>query len=227
MANYTVELRALLDSMNYDWGMDSYPVPDFASENPDAFRNYLNALIKQRYYLCEICDTPDRFKFFINSWMEGNMPYYCKLLQAFYDNNSIVNDANFVEKYLYESTTTFDNSGNTSVNSNGETTGNAYNLTVGSNTPASLLNVEDDIEANTYASRAEKNKGNNSNKNTSTSSSTVKNQGTNGDKRNYTREITGTMGKTRAEQYKIFVESLQNVYNDILDGLSVCFMEVY
>lgn len=211
MANYTVELRTLLDSMGYDWGMDSYPVPEYAASDPQAFRNDLNGKIKSHYYFSEICDTPDRFRYFINSWMNINMPYYCNLLQAFYDNSSIVNNANYLEKYMGE--------GENTANSSGTSSGNNYNLTVNSSTPAGMLNVENDIENNTYASSAQKNKGNNSSENSSNSSGT--------NKQNYVREITGTQGKTRAEQYKLYVESLQNIYSEIVGRLSIFFMEVY
>lgn len=211
MANYTVELRTLLDSMKYDWGMDSYPVPEYAASDPQAFRTDLNNKIKSHYYFSEICDTPDRFRYFINSWMSINMPYYCNLLQAFHDNNSIINNANYLEKYMGE--------GENTANSSGSSSGNSYNLTVNSSTPAGMLNVENDIENNTYASSAQKNKGNNSSENSSNSSGT--------NKQNYVREITGTQGKTRAEQYKLYVESLQNIYSEIVDRLSIFFMEVY
>ena len=211
MANYTVELRTLLDSMGYDWGMNNYPVPDYAASDPQAFRTDLNNKIKSHYYFSEICDTPDRFKYFINSWMNVNMPYYCSLLQAFHDNDSIVNNANYLEKYMGE--------GENTANSSGSSNGNNYNLTVNSATPSGMLNVENDIENNTYASSAQKNKGNNSSENSSNSSGT--------NKQNYVREITGTQGKTRAEQYKLYVESLQNIYSEIIDRLSIFFMEVY
>lgn len=211
MANYTVELRTLLDGMGYDWGMDSYPVPEYAASDPQAFRNDLNEKIKSHYYFSEICDTPDRFKYFINSWMNVNMPYYCNLLQAFFDNSSIVNNANYHEKYMGE--------GKNTANSSGTSSGNSYNLTVNSSTPAGMLNVENDIENNTYASSAQKNKGNNSSENSSNSSGT--------NKQNYVREITGTQGKTRAEQYKLYVDSLQNIYSEIIGKLSIFFMEVY
>ena len=211
MANYTVELRTLLDSMGYDWGMNDYPVPEYAASDPQVFRTDLNNKIKSHYYFSEICDTPDRFKYFINSWMNVNMPYYCNLLQAFHDNNSIINNANYLEKYMGE--------GENTANSSGTSSGNSYNLTVNSSTPAGMLNVENDIENNTYASSAQKNKGNNSSENSSNSSGT--------NKQNYVREITGTQGKTRAEQYKLYVESLQNIYSEIVDRLSIFFMEVY
>ena len=235
MANYTVELRTLLDSMGYDWGMNEYPVPKYAASDPQAFRSDLNEKIKSHYYFSEICDTPDRFKYFINSWMNVNMPYYCDLLQAFYDNDSIVNNANYLEKYIVndESTNTISEAGNsnTASNSSGSSSGNNYNLTVNSTTPAGMLNVENDIENNTYASAAQKNKGNNSSQNSfensseSSSKNNTDSSGTN--KRNYVREITGTQGKTRAEQYKLYVESLQNIYSEIIDRLSIFFMEVY
>ena len=211
MANYTVELRTLLDSMRYDWWMNDYPVPEYASSDPQSFRSDLNEKIKSHYYFSEICDTPDRFRYFINSWMNVNMPYYCNLLQAFHDNNSIINNANYLEKYMGE--------GENTANSSGTSSGNSYNLTVNSATPAGMLNVENDIENNTYASSAQKNKGNNSSENESNSSGT--------NKQNYVREITGTQGKTRAEQYKLYVESLQNIYAEIIDRLSIFFMEVY
>lgn len=211
MANYTVELRTLLDSMGYDWGLNDYPVPEYAASDPQAFRSDLNEKIKSHYYFSEICDTPDRFKYFINSWMNVNMPYYCNLLQAFHDNNSIINNANYLEKYMGE--------GENTANSSGTSSGNNYNLTVNSSTPAGMLNVENDIENNTYASSAQKNKGNNSSENSSNSSGT--------NKQNYVREIIGTQGKTRAEQYKLYVESLQNIYSEIIDRLSIFFMEVY
>lgn len=211
MANYTVELRTLLDSMGYDWGMNDYPVPEYAASDPQAFRSDLNEKIKSHYYFSEICDTPDRFKYFINSWMNVNMPYYCNLLQAFHDNNSIINNANYLEKYMGE--------GENTANSSGTSSGNSYNLTVNSATPAGMLNVENDIESNTYASSAQKNKGDNSSENSSNSSGTSK--------QNYVREITGTQGKTRAEQYKLYVESLRNIYAEIVDRFSIFFMEVY
>ena len=211
MANYTVELRTLLDSMGYDWGMNEYPVPEYAQDDPATFRADLNNKIKSHYYFSEICDTPDRFKYMINSWMTVNMPYYCNLLQAFHDNNSIINNANYLEKYIGE--------GENTANSSGSSSGNNYNLTVNSTTPAGMLNVENDIENNTYASSAQKNKGNNSSENSSNSSGT--------NKQNYVREITGTQGKTRAEQYKLYVESLQNIYSEIINRLSIFFMEVY
>lgn len=211
MANYTVELRTLLDSMGYDWGMNNYPVPEYAASDPQAFRTDLNNKIKSHYYFSEICDTPDRFRYFINSWMNVNMPYYCNLLQAFHDNDSIVNNANYLEKYMGE--------GENTANSSGSSSGNNYNLTVNSATPSGMLNVENDIENNTYASSAQKNKGNNSSENSSNSSGT--------NKQNYVREITGTQGKTRAEQYKLYVESLKNIYSEIIDRLSIFFMEVY
>lgn len=211
MANYTVELRALLDSMGYDWGMNNYPVPEYAASDPQAFRTDLNNKIKSHYYFSEICDTPDRFRYFINSWMNVNMPYYCNLLQAFHDNDSIVNNANYLEKYMGE--------GENTANSSGSSSGNNYNLTVNSATPSGMLNVENDIENNTYASSAQKNKGNNSSENSSNSSGT--------NKQNYVREITGTQNKIRAEQYRLYVESLQNIYSEIIDRLSIFFMEVY
>ena len=211
MATYTVELRTLLDSMKYDWGMNEYPVPEYAASDPQAFRTDLNNKIKSHYYFSEICDTPDRFRYFINSWMSINMPYYCNLLQAFHDNNSIINNANYLEKYVGE--------GENTANSSGTSSGNNYNLTVNSATPTGMLNVENDIESNTYASSAQKNKGNNSSENSSNTFGT--------NKQNYVREITGTQGKTRAEQYKLYVESLQNIYAEIIDRLSIFFMEVY
>lgn len=211
MANYTVELRTLLDSMGYDWGMNNYPVPEYAASDPQAFRTDLNNKIKSHYYFSEICDTPDRFRYFINSWMNVNMPYYCNLLQAFHDNDSIVNNANYLEKYMGE--------GENTANSSGSSSGNNYNLTVNSATPSGMLNVENDIENNTYASSAQKNKGNNSSENSSNSSGT--------NKQNYVREITGTQNKIRAEQYRLYVESLQNIYSEIIDRLSIFFMEVY
>ena len=211
MANYTVELRTLLDSMGYDWGMNDYPVPEYAASDPQAFRADLNNKIKSHYYFSEICDTPDRFKYMINSWMAVNMPYYCQLLQANYDNSSIVKNPNYLEKYMGE--------GENSAISSGTSSGNNYNLTVNSSTPAGMLNVENDIENNTYASSAQKNKGNNSSENSSNSSGT--------NKQNYVREITGTQGKTRAEQYKLYVESLKNIYSELIEQLSIFFMEVY
>ena len=235
MANYTVELRTLLDSMGYDWGMDSYPVPEYAASNPQAFRNDLNEKIKSHYYFSEICDTPDRFRYFINSWMNVNMPYYCNLLQAFHDNNSIINNANYLEKYIgsYETTSQSrgTSKGTISSNSSGSSSGNNYNLTVNSTTPAAMLNVEDDIQNNTYASSAQKNKSNNSSQNSSENSSESSSENSSdssdSNKKDYTREITGTQGKTRAEQYKLYVESLQNIYAEIIDRLSIFFMEVY
>lgn len=235
MAVYTIELGRLIET-GYDIGLKDYPVPLFASDNPDAWRNALNQKIINHYQFQEIgCLPPDRFKHFLNMTMAEIMPIKNLLYEAlnekwsFYTGGNvteIVNEGNTNDRTLSKSGTD-----STSSISNSTTNNNSYDLTVASDTPGQMLNIERDITNNTYASRAQKDKSNGStntvgNTNDSTtygSKDTEKNQ-YNG-KRN--RTVSGLYGKSYAELFKEYTEALRNIDVEVINALSDCFMGVF
>lgn len=235
MAVYTIELGRLIET-GYDIGMKDYPVPLFAAENPDTWRNALNQKIINHYQFMEIgCLPPDRFKHFLNMTMAEIMPVKNLLYEAlnekwkFYTGGNIteiVNDGHINDRSLSRSGTD-----STSSISNSTNNSNSYDLTVASDTPGQMLNIESDIANNTYASRASKDKSNNStntiaNTNDSTtygSKDTEKNQ-YNG---NRNRTVSGLYGKSYAELFKEYSEALRNIDVEIINALSDCFMGVF
>lgn len=227
MANYTIELGTLLDNCGYDWGMNSYPVPDYMSNTPDAFRAQLNEMIKTNYYFNEICDVPDRFKVFINSWMITNMPYYCLQLQAIHDNRDYTQFSNYIEDVTSNGNGSTTGSTTSTSDNTDNRNGSSYNLNVESSTPAQMLNIEDDIANNTYASSANKSKGTESSSDTFKGVSTGSSSGTSKNSSALHRTIKGSPSVSKAELYKIYTTSIKNVYNTIIKQLSIFFMEVY
>ena len=85
MATYTIELGKLLTLDGFDIGMKDYPVTSFLDNVGDMeqWREALNQKIINHYYFNEICCLPpDRFKWFLNSTLNEQMPYFNMLYNA-------------------------------------------------------------------------------------------------------------------------------------------------
>lgn len=77
MAEYTMELRKIVESEYLDIGMKDYPIFD------EAYRDKLNQKIFDHYWFHEIeYYTPERFVFEINRKMREIMPYYNQLYES-------------------------------------------------------------------------------------------------------------------------------------------------
>lgn len=235
MAQMTIELRHLL-ATGFDIGLKSYPIPEFADET---WRKNLNNKIINHYYFREICDTPEKFKHFINMSMSENMPKFCLLYEAAntkfsYDSGSIL-----TETYKYNMNENEEGQrglqGNTDSTSNSkdQESSENYLLRVDSTTPGKMLNVEDDIENNTYASSAQKNKGNDSSSATSdtvTESNTTENektQKTRGQKSDYNKVQSGVFNKSNSELFKEYAESIRNIDLEVIQSLADCFIGIF
>ena len=77
MANYTIELRDLVEKYHFQLALNDYPIFD---EN---YRPLLNRKIIEHFYFREIgMETPDRFNFYLRRKLNEIMPYYNKLYQS-------------------------------------------------------------------------------------------------------------------------------------------------
>lgn len=77
MANYTIELRTLVDKMGYNIFDNTWTT--FVPEH----KTVLCDKIIRRYYFYEIGqETPDRFKHYLNEQLAREMPYYNKLYES-------------------------------------------------------------------------------------------------------------------------------------------------
>lgn len=216
MAKYTIELNALLNT-NFDIGLKSYPIPSFADE---AWRNKLNQKIINHYRYREICHTaPDRWKLFLNNTMNEIMPVKCLLYEALADNWKFNTGSDFTELIAEENKFNTTNNGTSDSNA----AGNSYSLGVQSDTPGQLLNVENDIEANTYASNASKSKGNTS----STAHSASNSTGNSAGERSLTRTHKGVASRSNASLYKEYQEAINNIDMEVIDALESCFMSIF
>lgn len=253
MATYTIELGTLLKLNGFDIGLRDYPLPSFLQSGGEreAWRNALNAKIINHYQFREIgCLPPDRFKVFLNNTMNEKMPYFNMLYDAmaekwkFYTGGTlteIMSGNSADERTTHEETkNVLSRTGNDTTESEGKhaETNTNYQLGVASDTPGQMLNIEVDIANNTYASSATKQRGNNqnsgNNSNTdkttynSTDTATNTRDGTDNNKHNDSRNrtLTGLNGKSYAELFKEYSESVRNLDLEVIESLEDCFMGI-
>lgn len=216
MAKYTIELNTLLNT-NFDIGLESYPIPSFADE---AWRNKLNQKIINHYRYREICHTaPDRWKLYLNNTMNEIMPVKCLMYEALAKNWEFNTGSDFTEVIAEENKLNTSSNGTSDANSSG----NSYSLGVQSDTPGQLLNVENEIEANTYASNASKSKGNTA----STAHTASNSSGNSSGERNLTRTHKGVASRSNASLYREYQEAINNIDMEVIDALETCFMSIF
>lgn len=224
MAKYTIELNALLRT-GFDIGLESYPIPSFAD---DAWRNALNQKIINHYRYREICHTaPDRWKLYLNNTMNEIMPIKNLMFEALASNWEFNTGSDFSEVIEESSKLNSSSTGKTDSSANGNSSSNGYSLQVNSDTPGQMLNVENEIEANTYASSASKNKSNASGSTQSTSNANSESTGKSDGERNLTRTRKGVPYRSNASLYKDYLEAINNIDMEIIDALEPCFMGIF
>lgn len=224
MAKYTIELNALL-STGYDIGLKDYPIPSFADEE---WRTKLNNKIINHYRFREICHTaPDRWKLYINNTMNEIMPVKNMMYEALAKNWEFNTGADFSEVIEENSKLNSASTGKTNSSETGNSSSNGYSLQVNSDTPGQLLNVESEIEANTYASSASKNKSNASGTVQSNSTANSESTGNSTGERTLTRTKRGAPYRSNASLYKEYIEAINNVDMEIIDALDQCFIGIF
>lgn len=253
MATYTIELGKLLTLDGFDIGMRDYPLPSFLKSAGDmqAWREALNQKIINHYYFNEICCLPpDRFKFFLNNSLNEKMPYFNMLYDAMAEKWQFYTGGTLTEVIKADGTST-DNGTKTGTDvlarSGIDTTNNSssqnqssdsFNLTVSSDTPGHMLNIESDIANNTYANSAvkQKNKGTSGGHSNSTDTTTYNSKETttfdehttadrqHNDNRN--RTVSGLNNKSYAELFKEYSESVRNLDLEVIESLKDCFMGI-
>lgn len=253
MAVYTIELDTLIKS-GYDIGLTDYPLPNYLTTEGEKarFRDALNKKIIAHYRFNEICCIPpDRFKHFFNTTMNEIMPVKNLLYDALAENWKFYTGSSFTEAINDSKSDTHDGShtgtdttAKTGVDtvgniSNTTSSNNGYVLNVGSDTPGQMLNIETDIANNTYASNASKNKSTGSSTGNSTSTDTTtynstdtttrdaKSKDTSAGTYERQRTVTGLNGKSYAELFKEYQDSLRNIDMEVINALSDCFMSVF
>ena len=229
MAVYTIELDTLIKS-GYDIGLTDYPLPSYLTTDDEKarFRDALNKKIIAHYRFNEICCIPpDRFKHFLNTTMNEIMPVKNLLYDAlaenwkFYTGGKLQEDIEHADDNKRElAKSGVDTVGNISSN-------NGYVLNVASDTPGQMLNIETDIANNTYASAANKNKSTGSSTSTDTTTYNSKDTDTYTGTGNRHRTVTGLNGKSYAELFKEYQDSLRNIDMEVIQALGDCFMSVF
>lgn len=229
MAVYTIELDTLIKS-GYDIGLTDYPLPSYLTTEDDKarFRDALNKKIISHYRFNEICCIPpDRFKHFLNTTMNEIMPVKNLLYDAlaenwkFYTGGKLQEDIEHADDNKRElAKSGVDTVGNISSN-------NGYVLNVASDTPGAMLNIETDITNNTYANTANKNKSTGSSTSTDTTTYNSKDTDTYTGTGNRHRTVTGLNGKSYAELFKEYQDSLRNIDMEVIKALGDCFMSVF
>lgn len=222
MSKYTVELGKLIQS-GYDIGLKDYPIPSFADES---WRTALNNKIINHYYVDEIgCSAPDRFKLFLNNTMQEIMPVKNFMYEALH--SGLVYNLGAMEEFGENTSDNSTGASTTEAKGSTNVTNSSYGVEVHSATPAAMLNVEDDIQSNTYADDATKNKGNGSSNETTTSNTSGNTTAQSAGERKYLRKWTGVPGRSAASLYKEYREAVNNIDMEIINELASCFMAIY
>lgn len=200
MSKYTTELRYLV-AASFDLGMKNYPIFD---EN---YRGRLNQLIIDHYAFYEIGqETPARFVHNLNNALNEQMPYFNKLYEA----ALLVGDPIRNRAVLHTLT---DTSNGTHQDTNSQS---ADLLTVGSDTPQSLISAAD-LDGNLYASTADRQ----DNHTAGTGS------GSSSQARTQNESFTGFDGVTPSQLFAELRASLVNIDMLVIRSLAECFMQVY
>lgn len=233
MAKYTIELGQLIKN-NFPLGLADYPI--FNEE----YRRTLNNKIIEHFYFREIgFETPQLFKRFLNRKLNEIMPYYNKLYETElleydpltnYNRTEITNRGEAVQNAINSS----DNGQvNDSGNSSNQSSGSSSGKSVYSDTPQGFLQ-NTDIDANTYASSADKSQnttsgsGSNTYQSARTTSSSTATTGSSNTTENITKSITGKDGsKSFAELVKEYRNTLLNIDMLIIDELEPLFMGIW
>lgn len=149
MANYTIELRTLLDR-GYHLNLDHYPI--FSEE----YRPVLNRKIINHFYFREIGqETPDRFNFMLARKLDEIMPYYNKL----YMSEMISFDPLATEYFtsVTEDKRSQDTTRNTKDRKRGaETTGDVYTSNLDRHTSTNYIEHNDENQDATYTKYGDK-----------------------------------------------------------------------
>lgn len=233
MAKYTIELGQLIKN-NFPLGLADYPI--FNEE----YRRTLNNKIIEHFYFREIgFETPQLFKRFLNRKLAEIMPYYNKLYETElleydpltnYNRTEVTNRGEAVQNAINSSENgQVNDSGNGSNQSSGSSSGKS----VYSDTPQGFLQ-NTDIDANTYASSADKSQnttsssGSNSYQSARATTSSVATTGSTNTTENITKSITGKDGsKSFAELIQEYRNTLLNIDMLIIDELEPLFMGIW
>lgn len=233
MAKYTIELGQLIKN-NFPLGLTDYPI--FNEE----YRRTLNDKIVEHFYFREIgFETPQLFKRFLNRKLNEIMPYYNKLYETElleydpltnYNRTEVTNRGEAVQNAINSSE---NGQVNDSGNSSNQSSGSSSGKSVYSDTPQGFLQ-NTDIDANTYASSADKSEnttsgsGSNTYQSARATSSSVATTGSSNTTENITKSITGKDGsKSFAELIQEYRNTLLNIDMLIIDELEPLFMGIW
>lgn len=233
MAKYTIELGQLIKN-NFPLGLTDYPI--FNEE----YRRTLNDKIVEHFYFREIgFETPQLFKRFLNRKLNEIMPYYNKLYETElleydpltnYNRTEVTNRGEAVQNAINSSE---NGQVNDSGNSSNQSSGSSSGKSVYSDTPQGFLQ-NTDIDANTYASSADKSQnttsgsGSNTYQSARETSSSVATTGNSNTTENITKSITGKDGsKSFAELIQEYRNTLLNIDMLIIDELEPLFMGIW
>lgn len=203
MARYTVQLRTIVES-GFDLGLQNYPIFD------DSYRKGLNDKIIEHYYFQEIGqETAGLFKRFLNRKMNEIMPYYNQLYRT-----TLIEFDPLATKNMKEVLTRLQVG---SANATNEAQGNNKDRKVYSETPQSMLSMED-IENDVYATTADINQ----NEGTSSSSASSQNQ----NNEDVERIVSGYEG-VASELIMKYRSSILNIDMMIIKELDSLFMGIW
>jgi hypothetical protein len=220
MANYTTQLRTIIESGYHLTSLDQYPVYD---EN---FRPVLNKMILDKYWFREIgLETPEMFNWFLRVKLGEIMPYYNKMYQS----ELIVIDP--LENYRNSKTSkrTIAADGSTATGSNQtvtvDQTQNDVNKQVFSDTPQGAIDI--DLDAGTYATTLTKDE--NERKQIGSNGTVVSATGTQNQETidDYVETVAGFNNQNQADALNKYRSTFMMVTKMLLAELNDLFMGVW
>ena len=215
MAIQTWLLKTLIDN-DFDIGLKDYEIYVPKDSTEEEVRNRLNKKIINHFMFREIgFETPQLFKFKLNTLMDEIMPYYNQLYESEDLEYNPLYNIELVEEFTNEITDKGKNTGQNTSTSTGD------NISKNIDTPKSGA-TDSDLKNNKYISGADINSSNDS----VNSNSTLNSENNRIEK--YTRETKGSsaglsFSKAVAQWRKVML----NIDKQIIDELEILFFMIY
>jgi hypothetical protein len=238
MASYTMQLREYIESWSED-NIDNMKTRDvieagrtklFDFDYPifdPAYKNVFETHFIRNFYMREIgFETEGLFKFYLETWLLINMPYFNKMFESELLKFDPLSNANVTDSTNRTGKATTNNSSSTNASSNSKDDRFARNLE--SNQPDTRLAItaNDGEGVIEYASAIDEH-----NENNSTSSSGKSNQSASASANSTEEYLATRSGKTGDVSYSKLLgeyrDSLLRIEKRIFDEMNELFMLVY
>lgn len=240
MSTYTMQLRTYIEMFTQDVDLPlkeklevgrtklfdfSYPIFD------EQYRKEFETKFIRKFYMREIgFETEELFKFYLETWLNENMPYFNRLFESERYKFDPLENMNLTTKHTRDSDKDGFNSSKASTKGNEHVNSESFERDLMSNTPDSRLQIttKDGEGVIEYATTIEENKNKGNQNSSNESSGQTEDTAKVKEKETYVETVIGNHGvKSSSELIKEFRSTFLRIENEIFGEMQKLFMLVY